>query len=193
MKTFEQIYSSICDNDIETYNKEKLKILYDILKPVYFDKNTDIISVYNKIINLFWNDKFTNKEIMFINKILSYLHIIIDIENDFNDIDLQVNYYKYNSISTEIYNEILYYKKQLKSNLNIKLYNELWNKFLDFKNKETIERLKYYYVSDPKDFYNVNSQIINEYVKIYNLRKINNKYSIDNHITLFFLLVLEKI
>jgi hypothetical protein len=192
MKTFEQIYSIICDNHIETYDEEKLKILYDILKPVYFDKNTDIITVYNKIINLFWKDNFANKEIIFINKILSYLHILIDIEHDFDDIDLQVNYYKYNSISTEIYNEILSYKKQLKSNLNINLYNQLWNKFLDFKNKETIRRLKCYYVSDPKDFYYVNKQIINEYIKIYNLKKIN-QYEIDNHITLFFLLILEKI
>ena len=90
MKTFEQIFNSICDNEIETYDIEKMKILYNILKPIYFYKYTDIITVYNQIINLFWKDNFTNKEIIFINKILSYLHILVDIEYDFNDIDLQL-------------------------------------------------------------------------------------------------------
>jgi len=192
MKTFEQIFDSICDNEIETYDIEKMKILYDILKPIYFDKYTDIINVYNKIINLFWKDNFTDKEIIFINKILSYLHILVDIGYNFNDIDLQVNYYKYNRISTELYDEILSYKKKLKNNLNDELYNELWNKFLNFKNKEIIKRLNNYYVSNSKDYYEVNEQIINEYIKINNLKTIN-QYEIDNHITLFFLLVLEKI
>jgi hypothetical protein len=192
MKTFEQIFDSICDNEIETYDVEKMKILYDILKPIYFDKYTDIIKVYNKIINLFWKDNFTDKEIIFINKILSYLHILVDIGYNFNDIDLQVNYYKYNRISTELYDEILSYKKKLKNNLNDELYNELWNKFLNFKNKEIIKRLNNYYVSNSKDYYEVNEQIINEYIKINNLKTIN-QYEIDNHITLFFLLVLEKI
>ena len=136
MKTFEQIFNSICDNEIETYDVEKMKILYNILKPIYFYKYTDIITVYNQIINLFWKDNFTNKEIIFINKILSYLHILVDIEYDFNDIDLQVNYYKYNTISTELYNEILSYKKKLKNNLNCELYDELWNTFLNFKMKK---------------------------------------------------------
>lgn len=192
MKTFEQIFDSICDNEIETYDIEKMKILYNILKPIYFDKYTDIITVYNKIINLFWKDNFTNKEIVFINKILSYLHILVDIEYDFDDIDLQINYYKYNNISTELYNEILSYKKKLKNNLNNELYNELWNKFLNFKNDEIIKRLNSYYISNSKDYYIANEQIINEYIKINNLKKIN-RYEIDNHITLFFLLVLEKI
>ena len=136
MKTFEQIFNSICDNEIETYDVEKMKILYNILKPIYFYKYTDIITVYNQIINLFWKDNFTNKEIIFINKILSYLHILVDIEYDFNDIDLQVNYYKYNTISTELYNEILSYKKKLKNNLNCELYDELCNTFLNFKMKK---------------------------------------------------------
>ena len=192
MKTFEQIFDSICDNEIETYDIEKMKILYNILKPIYFDKYTDIITVYNKIINLFWKDNFTNKEIVFINKILSYLHILVDIEYDFDDIDLQINYYKYNNISTELYNEILSYKKKLKNNLNNELYNELWNKFLNFKNDEIIKRLNSYYISNSKDYYIANEQIINEYIKINNLKKIN-RYEIDDHITLFFLLVLEKI
>ena len=192
MKTFEQIFNGICNNEIETYDVEKMKILYDILKPIYFDKYTDIITVYNKIINLFWKDNFTNKEILFINKILSYLHILVDIVYDFNDIDLQVNYYKYNTISTELYNEILSYKKKLKNNLNDELYNELWNKFLNFKNEEIIKRLNSYYVSNSKDYYEVNEQIINEYIKINNLKTIN-RCEIDNHITLFFLLILEKI
>ena len=56
--------------------KEKMKILYNILKPIYFDKYTDIITVYNQIINLFWKDNFTNKEIIFINKILKYFILI---------------------------------------------------------------------------------------------------------------------
>ena len=192
MKTFEQIFNSICDNEIETYDVEKMKILYNILKPIYFYKYTDIITVYNQIINLFWKDNFTNKEIIFINKILSYLHILVDIEYDFNDIDLQVNYYKYNTISTELYNEILSYKKKLKNNLNCELYDELWNKFLNFKNEEIIKRLNCYYVSNSKDYHITNEQIINEYIKINNLKKIN-RYEIDDHITLFFLLVLEKI
>uniref|UniRef100_A0A6C0E184 Uncharacterized protein n=1 Tax=viral metagenome TaxID=1070528 RepID=A0A6C0E184_9ZZZZ len=192
MKTFEQIFNSICDNEMETYDVEKMKILYNILEPIYFYKYTDIITVYNQIINLFWKDNFTNKEIIFINKILSYLHILVDIEYDFNDIDLQVNYYKYNTISTELYNEILSYKKKLKNNLNCELYDELWNKFLNFKNKEIIKRLNCYYVSNSKDYYIANEQIINEYIKINNLKKIN-RYEIDDHITLFFLLVLEKI
>ena len=170
MKTFEQIFNSICDNEIETYDVEKMKILYNILKPIYFYKYTDIITVYNQIINLFWKDNFTNKEIIFINKILSYLHILVDIEYDFNDIDLQVNYYKYNTISTELYNEILSYKKKLKNNLNCELYDELWNKFLNFKNEEIIKRLNCYYVSNSKDYHEVNEQIINEYIKINNFK-----------------------
>ena len=102
MKTFEQIFNSICDNEIETYDVEKMKILYNILKPIYFYKYTDIITVYNQIINLFWKDNFTNKEIIFINKILSYLHILVDIEYDLmtliykliiiNIIPFQLNY-----------------------------------------------------------------------------------------------------
>lgn len=43
-----------------------------------------------------------------------------------------------------------------------------------------------------QDYHEVNEQIINEYIKINNLKKIN-WYEIDDHITLFFLLILEKI
>ena len=90
------------------------------------------------------------------------------------------------------HNEILSYKKKLKNNLNCELYDELWNKFLNFKNEEIIKRLNCYYVSNSKDYHITNEQIINEYIKINNLKKIN-RYEIDDHITLFFLLILEKI
>ena len=43
MKTFEQIFNSICDNEIETYDVEKMKILYNIL---------NIVLGGNKIISL---------------------------------------------------------------------------------------------------------------------------------------------
>ena len=109
MKTFQDIIKGI-GIDEENYDIEKMEDIYNILNIVHFSTETDIIIVYNKIINLFWSDKFNNKEIIFINKILSYLHMLVDV-NNFEDIDLQVNFYKYNRISFELYKEILSWTK----------------------------------------------------------------------------------
>jgi hypothetical protein len=193
MKTFENIINCL-EIDEDNYDIEKLKDIYNILNTISFEKDTDIMFAYNKIINLFWSDKFNNKEIIFINKILSYLQILVDINNNFKDIDLQINFHKYNRISPEIYNEVLSYKSKLNNNLNFDLYTILWKKFLNYKNPPIIERQREYYNLDSNDsYYIINNKIIKEYMKTNNLKTLNNKYEIDNHVSLFFLLITDKI
>jgi hypothetical protein len=193
MKIFEDIINNL-DIDEDNFDLIKMKDIYNILSPISFEKETDIMVAYNKIINLFWNDRFNNKEIIFINKILSYLHILVDINNNFEDIDLQINYHKYNRISLEVYDEILSYKIKLENNLNFDLYIILWNKFLNYKNLPIIERQKEYYNLESDDsYYIINKKIISEYMKTKKIKTLNNKYKIDNHISLFFLLITDKI
>lgn len=197
MKSFEDIITKL-DIDEDNYDIDKMEIIYNLLIPISFDKESDIIIAYNKIINLFWSDKFNNKELIFINKILSYLHILVDVKNNFEDITLQVNFHKYNKISSDIYNEILSYKSKLENGLNFELYKILWNKFLNYKNPPIIERIKEYYNLESDDldsdiYYVLNKKIINEYMTINNLKMIDNKYQIDNNISLFFLLITDKI
>ncbi len=193
MKTFEEIVEET-KLDEDNYDMEKMEDIYNILKDFSFSKESDIILVYNKIITLFWCERFNNKETTIINKILSYLHILVDINNNFDDIALQINFYKYNKISLEIYNEILSYKNKVYTNLNFELYIILWNKFLNYKDRPIIERLKEYYIlNDENSYHEINKKIINEYMIINNLKTLNHSYKIDNHITLFFLLITDKL
>lgn len=191
MKTFQDIIKEI-DIDEENYDIEKMEDIYNILINIPFSTETDIIIVYNKIINLFWSDKFNNKEIIFINKILSYLHMLVDV-NNFEDIDLQVNFYKYNRISFELYKEILSYKKMIDDNSNCELYIILWNKFLNYKNPQIIERSKCYYNLETDNSCDINKKIIQEYMKVNNIKIVSDNYKIDNHVSLFFLLITDKI
>jgi hypothetical protein len=187
MKSFEDIITDICENK-DDYDINKLKKIYDIISPVCFTDTRQIISVFNKLIEIFWKDNLKDKEIFFIKNILSYLYIIIELDNNFTDIDLEINFFKYRNISPKIYMEIKSYKDKFKNNMQEELYYELWNKFLNFENPVIIKRLKEYY---SEDFTDINRKIINEYMRINNLKFLN--INISDHVTLFFLLILDKI
>lgn len=188
MKSFDDIISQICKNK-EYYDLDKLKKIYDIIiSPEHFNNVSQIIPIYNKIVKLFWKDNLNEKDTLFMKNILSYLYLITEVNNDFSDIDLEINFFKYRNISSKIYMEIKSYKEKFKNNMHEELYYELWNKFLNFENPMVIKRLEEYYL---EDIVNINRQIITEYMRINNLKFFN--IHITDHVTLFFLLILDKI
>ena len=187
MKSFDEIISEICENK-DYYDINKLKKIYDIISPVHFTDVCQIIPIFNKIVKLFWKDNLDDKDTIFIKNILSYLYLLIEVNNDYSDIDLEINFFKYRNISPSIYMQIKSYKKKFKNNFQEELYYELWNKFLNFENHIIIKRLNEYY---SEDIVNINSKIIVEYMRINNLKFFNK--NITDHVTLFFLLILDKI
>ena len=202
--TFEEFIYEIIDEEADSFDMKKLEAIYKILihsKLLFLSNNTfQIIETYNRIFQIFVNTKETEhltlnqRQVSLLTKVYSYLCLIFELDDNFDNVDLhiRINYYKYNKFSRDIFEELLNYYKYIKDNNNQDLYICLWNKFLDLKKKPIITRLHRYYVTND-DIEIVNKTIIQEYVNIFKPKSIIMTSKIKDKVSLFFLLLLDKV
>jgi hypothetical protein len=200
---FEEFIYELLDEG-DSFDMNKLKEIYEVLNDsslLFMTPKFHIIQPYNRIFQIFVNETrekeelcLNQKQIDLLSKIHSYLCLIFEIEDDFDNIDIhiRINYYKYNKFTYEIFEELVYYYQYIKYNNHQDLYVELWNKFLDLKKESIIKRSVSYYYNTNENLEVINKTIIDEYVSIFEPKSITT-IKIKDKLSLFFLLLLDKV
>ena len=198
MKPFYEFIGEITDAN-DSFDMKKLESIYNIICQIDFD-NTSSINIFNQIFQIFINNNnqgeniiIDKKQTVFITQIFSYINLILELENDIidsYDIIIRINYYKYKKIDYNTFIELIHFNKLLSNNFHEELYKEFWYKFLDYNKEALIPRYLLYYTINNLSF--VNTSILTEYIKTFNFNSFNI-FKITDRITLFFLLILDKI
>ena len=184
-------------NFINEYNYERIYSMYKIVEENLHENE---VFMYNQFLRLLVIDKYdikylnNKKDKNFLSKIFSYLSII---KKNLDDIELHINFYKYETLSLEEYNELINLKNKLRNESPSDFYRELWFKFLDNSQSSIIERKIEYYIDTSKDvsvIKNINNEIVKEYINTFNMNKINYEYLNDeimNNTSMIFFLILN--
>ena len=189
-----------------TYKIEKIYNIYNMLNNFNFEN--DIVLIFNKILKELAEDNnmyLLNRDEVYLSKMYGYLNIIKNVKGlknvDKQYLEIEINYWKYNLISKEKYEELINLKKEIDNidpddNSNVYLY--LWERFLNPRKDRLIIRKYEYYcdymLENISKVRKINQDIIDSYVASVlsnsKLKHINDTFDMNFTIPeLFFMLI----
>lgn len=192
-----------------TYKIEKIHNVYNILKNFNFEN--DIILIFNKILKELTegnNIHLINTDEVYLSKIYGYLNILKNVKGfkkiDKQYLEIEINYWKYNLINKEKYEELIKLKKDIDNinaddNSNVYLY--LWGKFLNPRKERLIIRKSEYYcdymLDDISKIRKINKDIIDSYVSSVlsnnKLKVIKETFNMDFTMPELFFILLNNV
>lgn len=179
--TFDFILQNVYENLLEDEQLGLVKQVYELIN----SENLDSLEIFfNKFLiltneNVKDNIFITPKDEVSFRNMYTIMIIIKKLndlkEFDIVDVQLLLNLYYYKDIKSDLYDDIMYFRKQLKLinksddiSFLVKVYKELWHKFLNPKDRYIIKRKYDYYIdiNDQQILKDTISLIINDYIKL---------------------------